>query len=112
MNEIDESLVSTETKKRRRRSGFRYSSKKVLECLRVKRRASKVEGIQFESVTRVLSFLGEICNTGHIDCAPGSGLLACLDSIDKHDGDRMELSYGDAKTDRGCNVKVSIFHLI
>ena len=112
MNEVDESFVSTKTRKRRRRSGFRYSSKKVLERSRVKRRASKVEGTQFESVTRVLSFPGEIGGTGHIDYAPGSSLPACLDSVDEHHGDRLEMSCEDAETDRGCIVKVSVFRML
>ena len=112
MNEVDESFVSTETRKRRRRLGFRYSSKKVLERSRVKRRAFKVEGTQFESVTRVLSFPGEIGGIGHIDYAPGSSLPACLDSVDEHHGDRLEMSCENVETDRGCIVKVSVFRML
>jgi hypothetical protein len=60
MNERDEAIESTETRKKRRRSGFRYSSKKVLECSRVKRETAKVGGVQFKSVTRTLSYPSEI----------------------------------------------------
>jgi hypothetical protein len=42
MNEGDESLPSTETRKKRRGLGFRYSSKKDLERSRVKKRTAKV----------------------------------------------------------------------
>jgi hypothetical protein len=98
MNEGDESIESTETRKKKRPSGFRYSSKKVLERLRVKRRTAKVGGIQFESVTKALSYPSEIGNIVHHDYAAGLSFPPCLDSIEEHDGDRMELSCGNAKT--------------
>jgi hypothetical protein len=37
MNERDDPTESTESRKKKRRSGFRFSSKKVLERSRVKR---------------------------------------------------------------------------
>jgi hypothetical protein len=109
MDEGDESIESTETRKKKRRSGFRYSSKKELERSRVKRRTAKVVGIQFESVTKALSYPSEIGDIVHHDCAAGSSLPPCLDSAD---GDRMELSCGNAITYGRCNIKVSNFYFL
>ena len=102
MNELDEAIVTTETRKKKRRSGFRYSSRKVLQRSRVKGETSKVRRIQLESVTKTLSFPNEIVDTVHHDCAPGSSLQPCLDSVEEHDSHGMELTF-----DR-CNIKVSI----
>jgi hypothetical protein len=68
MNQIDEALVSG--RKKKRRSGFRYSSKKVLQRSRVRRETSKVGEIQLESVRKALSFPCEIFDTVHHDFAP------------------------------------------
>ena len=108
MNELDEALVSTVTRKKKRRSGFRYSSRKVLQRLRVKRETSKGGGNQLESVTRALSFSSEIVSTVHRDCAPGSSLQPFLHSVEEHDGDGMELTCVQAINIDRCNVKVSI----
>jgi hypothetical protein len=98
MNEGDEAIESTETRKKRRHSWFRYSSKKVLEHLRVKRETAKVGGVQFESVTKTLSYPSEIGDIVHHDCAARSSFPTCLDSVEEHDGDRIELTCGDAVT--------------
>jgi hypothetical protein len=111
MNEGDESIESTETRKKKRRSGFRYFSKKVLERSRVKRRTAKVGGIQFESVTKALSYPSEIGDIVHYDCATGSSFLPCLDSVEEHDGDGMELSCDNAITYKRCNIKISDFYI-
>jgi hypothetical protein len=55
MNEGDGSILSKETRKRKRGSGFRYSSKKVLERSKLKR-AAKSRGSELASVTKALSF--------------------------------------------------------
>jgi hypothetical protein len=112
MNEGDEAIESTETRKKRRRSRFRYSSKKVLERSRVKRETAKVGGVQFESVTKTLSYPSEIGDIVHHDCAARSSFPTCLDSVEEHDGDRMELSCGDAVTYERCNIKVSYFYFL
>jgi hypothetical protein len=101
MNEGDESIESTETRKKKRRSGFRYSS----------RRTAKVGGIQFESVTKALSYPSEIGDIVHYDCATGSSFLPCLDSVEEHDGDGMELSCDNAITYKRCNIKISDFYI-
>jgi hypothetical protein len=55
MRECDESINATGTKKKRRRSGFRYSSQKVLDRSRLTRLA-KARGCELTPVTRTLSF--------------------------------------------------------
>jgi hypothetical protein len=112
MNERDEAIESMVTRKKRGRSGFRYSSKKVLERSRVKRETAKVGGVQFESVTRTLSYLSEIGNIVHHDCADRSSFPTCLDSVEELDGDRMELSSGGAVTYERCNIKVNYFNFL
>jgi hypothetical protein len=91
MRECDESINATGTKKKRRRSGLRYSSKKVLDRSRLKRLA-KAGGCDLTSVTRTLSFPSlvpsELC-AGDIHAF---ALLACdspvLVSIDESDEGR------------------------
>ena len=107
MNELDETFVSTETRKKRRRSGFRYSSKKVLQCSRVKQKTSKVGRIQLESVTKALAFWSEIVDSVHHDCALRSSHQPFLDSVEEHDGDGIELTCGHASTFDISKLKVS-----
>ena len=112
MNEGDEATVSTVARKKRRRSGFRYSSKKVLERSRVKRETCKKGGTELESVTRALSFPCETSDIFHHDCAPGSSLHTILDRVVEVDGDGIDLSLGFAYTPEGCNPQVSILTII
>ena len=72
MNEGDEAIVTTVGRKKKRRSGFRFSSRKALERSRLKRETTKACGYQFESVTRALTYPSEICDIVHHDCAVGS----------------------------------------
>jgi hypothetical protein len=109
MNEGDEAIESTGIRKKRRRSGFRYSSRKVLERSRVKRETAKVGGVQFEDVTRTLSYPSGIGDNVHQDCAARSSIPTCLDSVEELDGDINELSCGDAVTYERCNIEVSYF---
>ena len=108
MNEVDESSVSTETRKKRRWSGFRYSSKKVLQRSRVQQEISKVDRIQLKSVTKALAFPSETVDSVHHNCAIRSTLPPFLDSVEEHDGDGNELPYGHVSTIGISNVKVSI----
>jgi hypothetical protein len=107
MNEGDEAIESMVTRKKKRRSGFRYSSKKVLEPSRVKRETTNVGRIQFKSVTKALSYPSEIGDIVHHDCSVRSGFPLCLDSVEELDGDGVELNYGNAITYDGCNIKVN-----
>jgi hypothetical protein len=110
MNERDDPTKSTESRKKKRRSGFRFSSKKVLERSRVKRETAKFRGIQFESVTKALSYPSEIADIVHQDCAVDPIFQRCLDSVEEHERVGFELSCGNAITCEGCNVEVSNFY--
>jgi hypothetical protein len=109
MNERDDPTKSTESRKKKRRSGFRFSSKKVLERSRVKRETAKFREIQFESVTKALSYPSEIADIVHQDCAVDPTFQRCLDSVEEHERVGIELSCGNAITYEGCNVEVSNF---
>jgi hypothetical protein len=110
MNERDDPTESTESRKKKRRSGFRFSSKKVLERSRIKRETAKLRGIQFESVTRALSYPSEIVDIVHHDCAVESTFEPCLDSVEEHERVGIELSCGNAITYEECNIEVSNFY--
>jgi hypothetical protein len=64
MNEGDELIPTTVTRKKKRSTGFRFSSKKALECSKLTR-LSKARGCDFTSVTRTLlypsSLPSELC---------------------------------------------------
>ena len=107
MNEGVEAIELTETRKKRRRSGFRFSSRKVLNRSRVHREATKVGGYQFQSITRALSY--EECDIVHNVYAVESTYTPCLDRVLEHDGLGRDLSIGNAITYEDCNQKVRYF---
>ena len=86
MNEGVEAIELTETRKKRRRLGFRFSSRKVLNQSRVQREAAKVGGYQYESVTKALSY--EECDIVHNVYAVGSSYPPCLNRVLEYDGVR------------------------
>jgi hypothetical protein len=79
MNEGDESVLSTENLKRKRRSGFRYSSKKALERSRLSKSNAKAGGFGFTCVMKVLTY-------------PNTGGLVLLESVNELTGLRIETS--------------------
>ena len=105
MNEGVEAIEVTETRNKRRHSGFRYSSRKILNRSRVQREVAKVGGNQFKSVTKALSF--DECDIVHNVCAVGSSFPPCLDRVLEHDGVGEDLSIGDAIIYDDCIEKVS-----
>ena len=109
MYEGDEAIVSTAARKKKRCSGFKFSSKKVLQHSRVKRETSKVGGNQFDSVTKALSFTCEIGDNKYHDCVHGSNLPTSLDCIVELDGDCVDMSNGDAVILDGCTQMVGNF---
>ena len=110
MNEGVEAVLTTESRKKRRRSGFRFSSRKVLEQSRVKRKTSRASECQFESVKKALLYPGEICGIVHHNCAAGSSSPPCLESVLEHEGAGLKLSIGNAITIEECNQKVSYYY--
>jgi hypothetical protein len=107
MNEGEESIPSTEVRKKRRASGFRYSSKKDLDRSRVKRLAAKARGLKLDTVTKALSYLG----TQSSGSVGGSGGPHCLDVLVEDDGGRKELLQGNSyiegeNTFQVCNFQI------
>jgi hypothetical protein len=107
MNEGSEAIEFTETRKKRRRSGFRFSSRKVLERSRLKKETAKAGECQFDSVRKALSYPSEICDIDHRDCAAGLSYPPCLDSVLEHDGSGLDLTYGNVIIHEEFNQKVS-----
>jgi DNA-binding transcriptional MerR regulator len=104
MNEGDGSILSKETRKRKRGSGFRYSSKKDLERSKLKR-AAKSRGSELASVTKALSFPFAQSSSG----INGSGGPISLDIVNEQDGDEKDLSQGNAIIEGECILQVSTF---
>jgi hypothetical protein len=107
MNEGEESILSTEVRKKMRASRFRYSSKKDLDRSRVKRLAAKARGIKLATVTKALSYLG----TQSSGSVGGSGGLHCLDVLVEDDGGRKELLEGNSYIEGENTLKVSNFQI-
>jgi hypothetical protein len=83
MNVLGESVPSTEIRKKKRGSRFRYSSKKVLERSRLSKKTAKACGSEFTTVAKALAFSSE---TDHPDCATGSSGQPLLHSVLENDG--------------------------
>ena len=87
MNEGEESIPSKETRKKRRGSRIRYSSKKDLDCSRLRRKNAKVGGYELASITKALLF------PGALSCGSATGLGGphYLDRIVEHDEEKIEI---------------------
>jgi hypothetical protein len=104
MNEGDGSILSKETKKKKRGSRFRYSSKKDLERSKLKR-VAKSRGSELASVTKALTFPFAQSSSG----IQGSGGPICLDVVKEQDGDEKDLSQGNAIIEGEYILQVSTF---
>jgi hypothetical protein len=98
MRECDESINATGTKKKKRRSGFRYSSQKVLDRSRLTRLA-KAGGCELISVTRTLSFPSSVPSELCVGDIHAFALSPCdspiLVSIDESEEGRKEIGNVD-----------------
>jgi DNA-binding transcriptional MerR regulator len=102
MNEGEESIPSTVTRKKRRGSGFRFSSKKNLERSKLNRIA-RASGSELASVKKALSYPSTLSSGS----AVGSGGPHCLDRVEEHDGERIEDCLNDSFSDRAFAERVS-----
>jgi hypothetical protein len=95
MNECDESIPAMESRKKKRGFGFRFSSRKELECSRLIRLA-KARGCEVTSVTRTLSYPSlipsELCFSDIYYRAASSCESPILVSIDEFEAERKEMS--------------------
>ena len=113
MSDCDEVFPVTVSRKRRRRSGFRFSSKKVLDRSRLKRLAIAGGG-EVKSVTRTLSYPSidpsEECSSdihGRVGTPSESPNLV---SIDEFEEERKENSIVHQSNKFEDLITVSIFN--
>jgi DNA-binding transcriptional MerR regulator len=104
MNEGDGSIPSKETRKKRRGSGFRFSSKKDLERSKLMR-AAKSRGSELASVTKALTYQLAHSSSG----VHGSGGHVCLEVVQEKDGDENVLTKDNAINDTESTHQVSTF---
>jgi hypothetical protein len=94
MNDLGELVPSTETRKKKRSSGFRYSSKKVIDRSRLAKKTTKAGGSEFTTIAKVLTFSSALSSEiDHPDCVSGGQNL--FDSILEADGLRVESSFAN-----------------
>ena len=113
MSEADEKIPSAVTCKRRRGSGFRYSSRKVLQHSRVRKEVAKGTFSKLGSERKALSYpvdlLSEIGVVHLGDCS--SGLASSL-NIGETEVERIEESIEIGDTIAGGLKKVRIIRYI
>jgi hypothetical protein len=112
MSEADGTSMTTVTGKRKRRSGFRYSTKKALEHFRLSKKIAKGGVFDFTSIRKVLMYpsalLSEIGVVDLGDCSTRSFGPTSLHSIDENEEERIDVSIGIADAVADCFKKVSI----
>jgi hypothetical protein len=104
MNEGGGLIPSRETRKKRRRLGFRYSSKKDLERSKLMR-AVKTRASELASVTKAL-FYPRAQSSGGLS---GSGGPFCLEGVKQQDGDEVDLRQCRSTVEGECSLQVSTF---
>jgi hypothetical protein len=109
MSEADGSVPTTVTRKRRRGSGFRYSSRKVLQRSRVRREAAQGRVLELGSVRKALSYPADLLSEiGVVDLGDCSNGPASLFFVDELEVEKTEESTEIGDTNAGCLKKVSI----
>jgi hypothetical protein len=113
MSEADGTGPTTVTRKRKRGSGFRYSTKKALERSRVLKEIAKDRVLELGSVKKALSYpielLSEIGVVDLGDCSTGP---TSLHSVEENEAEKIDVSIEIADTIAGCIKKVSIIRYI
>jgi hypothetical protein len=103
MSGADGTIPTTVTRKRKRRSGFTYSTKRAIECSRLSKEIAKGRVLELGSVRKALTYPSELLSEiGH----------ASLQSVDENQEERFEASIGLAFAVSECYKKVSILRYI
>ena len=109
MSEADGSIPFTVTRKRRRGSGLRYSSRKVLQRSRLRREAAKGRVLELGSVRKALSYpIDLLSEIGVVDLGDCSSGPASLYFVDENEVEKTQESIEIGDTIAGCSRKVSI----
>ena len=119
MNECYESFPSIESRKKKRGSSFRFSSKKVLDCSRLKRLA-KARGCEVTSVTRTLYYPSlipsEVCFSDFHASATTSCDSQVFVSIDKFEEEKKETSnvdqFKDCEYSKTMSISTGLSHVL
>jgi hypothetical protein len=109
-------IPTTVTRKRKRRSGFTYSTKKAIECSRLSKEIAKGRVLELGSVKKALTYpselLSEIGVVDLVECSARSIGPASLQSVDENQEERLEASIGVEFSVSECYKKVSILRYI
>jgi hypothetical protein len=109
MSEADAKGPTTVTRKRKRGSGFRYSSKKALERSKLSTEAARGRLLELGSVKKALTYPVELLSEiDVVDLGDYSTRPASLHSVDKNDAEGIDVRVGIADTIAECIRKVSI----
>jgi hypothetical protein len=109
MSEVDAKGPTTVTRKRKRGSGFRYSSKKVLDRSKLSKEAARGRVLELGSVKKALTYLVELLSEiGVVDLGDCSTRPASLHSVDENDAEGIDVRVGIADTIAEYIRKVSI----
>jgi hypothetical protein len=112
MSEADGTFPTMVTKKRKRGSGFRYSTKKALERSRLSKKTAKGRVSEFASVKKALMFpSGLLSDIGVVDlrdCATGSIGPTSLHSVHESQEKRIDACIGNVVSVVDCSNEVSI----
>jgi hypothetical protein len=113
MSEVDGPGPTMVIRKRKRGSGFRYSTKKALEHSKLSKEAAKGRVLELGSVKKALTYpielLSEIGVVDFGDCSTGP---TSLHSVDENEAERIDVSIEIADTITECIRKVSIIKYI
>ena len=112
MSEADRTIPTTVTRKRKRGSGFRYSTKKARDRSRLSRETKKARVLELGSMRKALTYpcelLSEIGIVDLAECSTGSFGLASLKSVYENLEERIITSIGNVLSVEECSNKVSI----
>jgi hypothetical protein len=116
MSEADSTIPTTVTRKRRRGSGFRYSSKKALNRSRLLRETKRAREFEIGSVRKALTYpcevLGEIGVVDLAECSTGSFGIATLKSVEESPEERFAAYIGGEESEEERSFKVSKFDFV
>ena len=112
MSEADGSIPTAVTRKRKRRSGLRYSTNKALEHSKLLKEKAKGRGLELESVMKALTYpcelLSEIGVFDLAECSIGSFGQLFIYLVDKHQEVRFDVGLANVVFDVECCNIISI----
>jgi hypothetical protein len=112
MSEADGTIPTTATRKRKRGSGFKFSTKKVLERSKLSKEIAKDRVLELGSVRKALTYpsslLNEIGVVDLADCSTGSFGKISLHSVDESEEEKTDAGLGNVVSDVECCNIVSI----